>query len=231
MSEPAPPPLPDAVAALAAAPAPAAPLGYASPREVRPKVWLYRVAVFCWVVPLVIGVAALALYALTFWDWLPVLGFAVFMGGGVLCVVGLICVAVFYVMLRPADPALRRAWSPRAARTATLLVANVPVAVVCAAAGIDLLSQWRVTLVNATGAPITDITLTSPGEVATVGRLEPGEDRDVFLSIGGDGEITFAATQDGQPVGGVVVGYVSDGMGGKSTLTFNPAGAPPTVER
>ena len=206
----------------------AAPLGYASPQEARPKVGLYRVAVFCAAVPLAVGVLTLGLYALTFWEWLPFAGFFVFLGGGVLCLVGLVCVTVFYAGLRRCDADLRRAWSPRAARTSALLLANVPIAIFCAGAGIYLMSQWRVTLVNDTPGPVTDITITSPGETVVVERLDPGEDRNVLMSVGNDGEITFTASQDGRPVTGVAAGYVTHGMGGKSTVTFMPGG--PQVE-
>jgi hypothetical protein len=47
--------------------------------------------------------------------------------------------------------------------------------------------------------------------------------------VGNDGEITFTASQDGRPVAGVAAGYVSDGIAGKSTVTFMPSG-PQVVE-
>ena len=185
---------------------------------------LYRVAVFCAVVPLVVGVTTLALYALTFWDTLQLVGAFTIVAGSILCFIGLVCVTVFYIGLRRCDIELRRPWSLRATRTATLLVGNVPIAMVCAVIGIYLTGLFRVTLVNESGAPITQITLTSPGETVQIARLDPGESRQVYLSIDNDGEVMLTATQNGQRVQESVAGYVTNGMGGKADVMFTRAG-------
>lgn len=202
-----------------------APLSYASSLfDRRPIIVLYRVTVFCAVVPLVIGVTTLALYALTFWEVLQLVGAFTMLAGGVLCFIGLVCVTVFYVGLRRCDPELRGAWRPRAARIATLLVGNVPIAVVCAVVGIYLTGLFRVTLVNGSDAPITQITVTSPGETVQVARLDPGESRRVYLSIDNDGEVMLTATQNGERIQESIDGYVTNGMGGKAAVTFTRAG-------
>jgi hypothetical protein len=202
----------------------AAPLGYAGPETNRLNVGLYRIALLCWLVPLVVGVATLALYAWTFWEWLPEFGWLTLGGGTILLVAGLICISVFRMGVRRCDPNIRDAWLSRANRATTLLNSNVLVALGCAFAGLALMEYFPVTLVNQTNEPITDITINATGGIAELKRLEPGQTRRLLVQPKGEGGVMFTATQNGSGITGVAAGYVSAASGGRSRVTFTNAG-------
>ena len=210
----------------AGAPAPPLPpLAYASPDYAAPPIVLYRIGLLCWAVPLVVGVGLLALYALTFARQLPGLGLLTMLAGAVLWFVGLACLFTFKHLLQRCAPDVRAAWLRRARPIILLLVLNMPVAIACAFAGMYLASHFPVTLVNATSAPITDITVTAPGQAVHVLRLDPGEKRRVLLQVEADGEVTFSATQSGAAVSGTAAGYVTTGgANGRSLVRFTLTG-------
>ncbi len=209
----------------------ALPLSYSLPDTDRLNTRLYRAALICWLAPLVVGVGTLAAYAWTFWEWLPILGLITLGVGTILFVVGIGCIIAFCDNIRRCEPAIHKAWFPRAARAAILLVSSVFVAPTCAIVGLSLTNYFPVTLVNQTSAPIMDITIDATGGIAELKRLEPGEKRRLLVLPKGEGEVTFTAMQNGGPVTGLAAGYVSSGMGGRSQVTFTNSGPVITTNR
>jgi hypothetical protein len=209
------------VTAAEAATAPAK-LAYADPPGERPRVALFRLAQICWIAPLSTGVLTVAAYAVTFAQPLVFLGLGILVAGGVMFGIGAVCVTIFRWLLRRCDPDERALWSRRASVLLGLLVLNIPAAIACASAGLYLSSRVLLTLVNETSAPITDVTLASPGQLMRIDRLAPGERRRFLLAANGEGQMTFQATQNGTALSGVAIGYVTQGA--RSTVRFTPSG-------
>jgi hypothetical protein len=200
-------------------------LGYAAPEYAAPRTSLYRIAQVCWAAPLVFGVALLVLYAITFERRLPTLGLLTLLGGAVMLFVGLVSLLTFKGLLPRCAPDVRATWSKRSSVLLVLLLLNIPASIACALAGLHLMSRFPVTLVNASSAAITDITVTAPGETVQIARLDPGEKRRVLLRVTADGEVTFSATQNSAPLSGIASGYVTSGpANGRSQVRFTEAG-------
>lgn len=203
---------------------PVAGLSYASRIHARPQVALYRIAMACAVVPQAVGLSTLALYAYGRWDALPLVGLLTLGVGLVLLVVGVVCLLTFQYGLHRCDPAVAAEWRRPAKWTGGLLLLGLPVAFLCAAAGIYLMSQYVVVVRNTSASPVSSISLTSPDDSAWIKTLRPGETRRAYLDIEQDGEIAFSATQNGVVVSGTVEGYVTPSLAGRATLTFTPSG-------
>jgi small neutral amino acid transporter SnatA (MarC family) len=117
---------------------PLAPLAYAAPEHARPRVALFRVAQFCWAVPLVFGVGILALFALMREQGLAIIGVFTILGGAALFGIGFICLVVFWSLLRNCDANDRRHWSKRSWILFGLMLLNFPIAFGCAWLGVAL---------------------------------------------------------------------------------------------
>ena len=116
-----------------------APLTYAAPEQARPRVALYRVAQFCWYVPLGIGLFLTVLFVLTRAEVFAVFGFFTIFGGVALFGIGVICLIVFWCLLRNCSSEDRLNWSKRAWILFGLMLLNFPIALGCAWIGAMLL--------------------------------------------------------------------------------------------
>ena len=105
---------------------------YASPRTAPPPPrWLLKAAVACGAIPLVIGVGATLLYALTRWDLLTD-AVILLLIGPILFVIGTGCLSVFGFYNRRLPESERREHDGRRVGwTLALLAANWPAAVGC----------------------------------------------------------------------------------------------------
>jgi hypothetical protein len=122
-----------------APPVPLAPLAYAAPEHARPRVALFRVAQFCWSVPLAVGVGVLALFTLTREETLALIGFFTILAGAGLFGIGFICLVVFWSLLRRCDDHDRQHWGKRSWILFGLMLLNFPIAFGCAWLGIVLM--------------------------------------------------------------------------------------------
>jgi hypothetical protein len=219
------------VSKTATIPEPLAPLAYAAPTHARPRVALYRIAQACWILPLVVGVGSLMLFAVTRARAATVIGFFTVVGGAALFGVGVICLIVFWCLLRRCADDERRAWSRRASILLGLLVLNFPIAAGCAGSAIWLMSRFTVVVVNETGEPLRDVRITVPGHAINLATLQPGERVTRSVSLSGDGGLEFSAVRGGALVTGEADAYL-DSMHGEARtgiVTFAPSGATAAV--
>ncbi len=105
------------------------PLDYANRPTTGPRVGLYRVALFCALLPLTVGFSTLGLYAWLHWSALPHVGLATLAGGAILYIVAVVCARLFKADLHRYGPEVRRAWDGRLAMLALIMLANIPAAV------------------------------------------------------------------------------------------------------
>jgi hypothetical protein len=208
-------------------------LAYAAPTHARPLVILYRIAQFCWAVPLVVGVACLALYAITRFSAIPAIGFLAFLAGGALFGIGLICLVVFWCLLGRCANDVRQSWSNRSKRLLGLLLLNIPIAMGCAVAGLWLMSRLTVVVENQTGVPLDDVRISLPGNVANFGTVAAGAKIQQTFTLRGDGDVEFSAIQAGMPIQGAAGEYISNTHfnARQATVTFRPSGGSATVQR
>jgi hypothetical protein len=195
--------------AVPATPAPVATLAYALPAHAKPRVVLYRIAQVCWGLPLAVGVATLALYAVTSASSLTGVGLLTLSGGAVLLGIGVVCLIVFLALLRRCAPDVRSRWTRRGFILLGLLVLNIPVAMGCAAVGIWLMNRFTVTVTNRSETPVENLQVQVPGHTWDAGTVAPGATVSRTFSVNGRGDLAFIATHRGRQVVGQAGGYLA----------------------
>ena len=118
-------------------------LGYAAAEHPPPPVALFYIAKICWLVPLVVGVSTLLLFAITQSLIFPRLGLLTIAAGILLLGLGVVCLGVFAWLLRRCDPVTRAMWRPRVRRLFLLLFLNLPAAALCILFGTALLQVFE----------------------------------------------------------------------------------------
>jgi len=116
-----------------------APLAYAEPTHATPRVPLFRVAQVCWAAPLAIGLFVTLLFLLTRENALALIGFFTLVAGVGLFGIGLVCLVVFWCLLRNCSDDDRQKWSRRSWQLFGLMLLNFPIAFACAWLGAKLL--------------------------------------------------------------------------------------------
>jgi hypothetical protein len=71
-------------------------------------------------------------------------------------------------------------------------------------------------LKNESGESLSQLTVTWPGDQLVMEELQPGESAELQIRPSAEGEVLFSAMQGGERCEGVLVGYVSPGLGGES---------------
>ena len=92
--------------------------------------------------PLAIGLGCLVLFAITHAPDIALIGFLTLYAGAALFFIGMICLVVFWCLVRACAPDERRRWSRRSAILLALLILNFPIAAGCAWLGLTLLGDF-----------------------------------------------------------------------------------------
>jgi hypothetical protein len=180
----------------------------------------YRVALACGALPLVAGIAVFLLWIPTRWEWLMGAGVLVLVVGVALFAVGTLALARFcWLALRMPEPP-PRFWRSTAF-AAALLLSNFPAAGAVIWKASDLHSRYTVVVRNATGSALQDARVVGGGCEEVFGAIAPaGEARRSFL-IRHDGVLELRAAGIAPRA---ISGYVTNGMGGHTTVTVHPNG-------
>jgi hypothetical protein len=185
----------------------------------------YRVALICGACPLLIGISIFMLWLITRWDWLMLAGILTLYGGAAILLVGVLALARYgwLVFRTPAVPRRRRWLSTLVC--AGLLLLNVPVAGGIAVAAIAIETRYTVVVHNASRQPLEDVRVFGGGCDESLGNIPPGSTVRQSCWIQHDGELEFRALSDTVSHEKIINGYVTNGMGGHTTITINSDGA------
>lgn len=182
----------------------------------------------CGAVPLAAGLAVHAVWLATRAPFLVLAGFGVILVGVALTLFG---AGTFLGDLRR-----QTSWTPgarlRAAVAVLLLAGCYPAAAAVSLHAIDVTSRYEVVIRNDGDTALTSCALAGGGAVADVGPIEPGGEREIVLRFDRDDELRCAAADTAGTTHDVVVaGYVTNGLGGRATVTFDGAVVPRVEHR
>lgn len=181
----------------------------------------YRVALICGTLPLLVGVSIFVLWLVTRWDWLTLAGFYTLFGGVVIFLVGVVALACYcgQAFQAPNLPR-RRLWLSTIA-CAGLLLSNFPVAggIIVAVAAIE--SRYTVTIHNASQQPLNDVRVFGGGCDESLGSIPPGDTARRSFWVEHDDELKLHAISGTAVHKETIDGYVTNGMGGHTTVTLN----------
>ena len=174
------------------------------------------VAYVCGALPLITGVSIAGLFLLTYASILPMLGLITIGVGYLLVFVGAIAVLAHifgtYYQYRSGR------WWALLIGAIVLLWVNFPACVACQ----KVVRNWRFTVVNSSGAPVTGLTVTS-AFTKTVGSISAGGSEN-FYGRPGSGPIAVTGTTPAGPANGSVDMYDEGFIGGQVTIIIGPGG-------
>ncbi len=179
----------------------------------------YQIALACGLVPLVVGTSIFVLWLVTRWNWLIPTGMLTIAAGMVVVGTGLVAL-LRYVWISRDDASVK----PRRRRLATLLCAalllvNFPAAAGITVAAIAIETSYTVIVHNATDRPLQNVHVVGGGRDIDLGTIGPrGSARRRFW-IKHDGILELSAMSGAHPLSEQIDGYVTSGMGGRTTVT------------
>ncbi|MGW8257748.1 MAG: hypothetical protein ACWGMZ_09715 [Thermoguttaceae bacterium] len=184
----------------------------------------YRVALACGVLPLLVGVSIFLLWVSTGWQWLVVAGIVTLCGGVAIFLVGIIALTWYcWLALHTLDISKRRTWLSTFA-CAGLLLSNFPVAGGIIVAAIAIETRYTVVVHNTLQQPLDDVRVFGGGCEVTFGAISPGGVVRRSFWIHQDGTLEFRAVSNATTYAQTIDGYVTNGMGGYTTVTVKPDG-------
>ncbi len=181
----------------------------------------------CGASPLVAGVSVFLLWVLTRRDWLMGAGLFVLFVGLALFAVGTLALARFcWLALRAGEPP--PGFWRSTAFAAALLLSNFPAAGAIIWKVDDLYTRYTVVVRNATGNTLEDVRVSGGGCEAVFGAIAPGDEARRSFLIQHDGQLEIHADGLRRQT---IVGYVTNSLGGHTTVTVHPGGAVTAEDR
>ncbi len=181
-----------------------------------------RVALLCGALPLLVGVSIFVLWLLTRWDGLVMAGFITLYAGVVVFVVGAGALGRFcWLGFRGTEWPRRRLWLATLGGAA-LLLSNFAAAGGVIAAVVAVETRYTLTVRNSAAQPLTGVRVSGGGCDVDLGEIPPGAVVRRSLWIKQNGVLEFRAMSGVQVHTQTISDYVTDGMGGRATVTFQP---------
>ena len=185
---------------------------------------LYRLALICGSLPLFVGVSIFLLWLITRWEWLMTAGVFTLFGGVAVVFIGFIALCRFRgLALRTPELPGRRPWLSTRACTA-LLLSNFVVAGGITATVIAIVTRYTVIVHNTSQQPLSVVRVFGGGCAADFGTIPPGTIGRSSFWIRHDGELEFRAVSGATNHSHIIDSYVSNDMGGHTTVTIRPDG-------
>jgi hypothetical protein len=185
----------------------------------------YRVALFCGVFPLLVGISIFLLWVITSWEWLMTAGYFALCGGVPFFIVGVVALADFcWLANRNPDSSSRRIWLSMLG-CGGLLVSNFVAAGGILAAVLALESRYSVVINNASRQSLDDVYVFGGGCEISFGSIPPGRIVRRSFWIQGDGELQFHAIHGSTVIARTVDEYVTSNSGSKTAIHIKPDGS------
>ncbi|MFI5458362.1 MAG: hypothetical protein ACHRXM_23275 [Isosphaerales bacterium] len=184
----------------------------------------YRVALICGAVPLVFGVSIFLLWLITHWDWLMMAGIFTLYSGLVIFAVGVIALARFHWLALRTPDVLRRRLRLATLVCAGLLLANLLIAGAIIATVVATQTAYTVAVHNTSPQPLDRVRVFGGGCDASFGSIPPQNVARRSFWIQHDGELEFQAVSGTTSYAKTIDGYVTNSVGGHTTVTINPDG-------
>ena len=190
-------------------------LNYSRPGRLQSKPGLYRTAIWCAAVPMVVGTVDFLLWLLVGGETLMAVGAFTILGGLGLFAVGAGSLIAYLWRELRAGLQSGKALAKRVTLAAVLLLANFPLAFGYMAAAGEIMRTCVVVVANDSSRPVDSFTLSGPdfrrGGPVELGPIEPGGRATYKFKPDVDGGIRYDLQQGDRAVGGQVTDYAWGG--------------------
>jgi hypothetical protein len=182
----------------------------------------YRVALICGALPLLTGVSIFLLWLVTRWEWLMFAGVFTLYGGLAVFCIGALALARFcWLAFRTPEQPRRRLWLSTLG-CAALLLSNFPVAVGIVSSVLQIETRYTVTVRNGSPQPLSGVRVFGGGCEADFGTIPPGGSVRRSFWIQHDDQLEFRALSGATMHAETIDGYVTNSLGGNTTVVLNP---------
>ena len=162
--------------------------------------------------------------------WLEMAGLVVLYSGLISVAAGVCCVAAHAITVRK-DPARRAISQRRLVAVVAIFVLNFVAAGTYILAAVLLITRYVVEVANASSRPVDALVVEGSDVVYfDFGRLATGERRSKGFYIEHDDALRIRIGRDGRQRCAIVDEYITNNLGGRTRVTFNPNDSL-TVER
>lgn len=178
------------------------------------------IAILCWAIPLVLGLGVFGCWLATEEPWLIFAGMGVIGLGCLLFVVGM--TALVYLWRHGVPDSGSRS-SPKAVLlTAALLFSNFPIAFGLSIGAASWSCRYQISIHNNSSQYLNDIRIFGGGCDIRMDGLGPGESTSRTFWIVNDGTLLLEAKNPTNIIRVQADGYVTNGLGGNTRVTFLP---------
>jgi len=184
----------------------------------------YRLALACGAIPLLMGVSVFLLWLITRWDGLMVAGMVTLCGGMALFLIGVVALMRYWSLASQTPDIPSRHLRRSTFLCAGLLLLNFPVAGGIVAAVIAIETCYTVVVENDSHRPLEGVRVFGGGCDEQLGTIPAGSSVRQWLWIRHDGTLELRALADGASYHETIDGYVTNSMGGHTTVTIHADG-------
>ena len=174
----------------------------------------YRIGLISALLPLVMGTGIFGAWVFTRQDWLMSAGIYTIAGGLILFVAGV--VAVFFIARLAKKQGLP--CKKKIITLACLLVANFPVAMWMTFSALDILAEYKVSIINNSTESAQIIFSDPTGKIHAVPDVSPHSKTQMIFHFEGEGAVMYQVTSKTFDRSGTLFGYITNGMGGSAVL-------------
>ncbi|MFO0388710.1 MAG: hypothetical protein ACK502_03195 [Alphaproteobacteria bacterium] len=181
----------------------------------------FKIAKHCALVPMVMGLTVFALWLVTRFDILMFAGVLVILLGVLLSFVGMVALFLAKIHAVRNNKPYKRA----CLRHGLLLLINFPLALGIIACADYLLSRYVVNIVNHSPHNVEKLEFIDPaGNVDAIEKIPAGASIQTSHHFIGESSIEYNMVLDSAASSGMLIGYVSGGMGGSASMVIEADG-------
>lgn len=170
---------------------------------------LYRIAKYCAVIPMIVGISIFVLWLLTRWDEWMMLGAFTLIGGLALLIVGFLALGAYYWIASRSPGIPRQQIKPTMFKVIGLLFSNFLVAGGIIAAVLFLGCRYTVVIHNTTQQSLDDVRVFGAGANFTFESIPPGATAQQSICIKQDGLLMLETVINSTKHTNNISGYVT----------------------
>jgi hypothetical protein len=163
----------------------------------------------CWGVPLLAATIVLFAYWQTHAYFLLDIGFLLLVAGSILGLVGIGCVLLFLLLNMRTAESERREGRRISINAITLILLNIPLALVYVFVGGHLASKIYLEIVNESPYRLNQVVIISVAHRLNLGELDPGEKIDTYYHPKAESDVKIQIVLKNQVKEATITGYAS----------------------
>ncbi len=188
----------------------------------------HKIALWCGLTPLAIGTVVYISWFILRYEWLMLAGMFTLFSGFALFGAGIICISIYFYKAKANSlPGYKR----KSIITTAILLVNLPVAAVMLVLAYHEISSSNITIANVSKYTIKNLYLTDGLRRYYIDNIPAQDSRSRSILFEIEGEILYNYSINGKYHTGIIIGYVTSGMGATVVMTITESGSAEVHEK